>query len=128
MDEHTSHQQNTPINQGDIFWLQVEDARSTETPIRHPHVVVQDDLFNHSRVSTVIVCALTSNLGRASLPGNVLLEDGEANLSRQSVVEVAKISSVEKSKLGDYIGTLVEERVQQILDGLRFIQQSYFRR
>ncbi|MEQ8676065.1 MAG: type II toxin-antitoxin system PemK/MazF family toxin [Aggregatilineales bacterium] len=124
MDENTTHQ----INQGDIFWLTVDDPRSSETPIRHPHVVVQEDVFNHSRVTSVIVCALTSNLQRASLPGNVLLDDGEANLSRQSVVEVAKVSSVEKSELGDYIGTLSPARIMQILDGLRFLQTSYFRR
>ena len=128
VNEPTQSQNTRQINQGDVFWHYVDDPRSTETPIRHPHVVVQDNVFNHSRVSTVIVCALTSNLQRASLPGNVLLDDGEANLSRRSVVEVAKISSVEKSQLGEYIGTLSPARVQHILDGLRFLQTSYFRR
>lgn len=82
----------------------------------------------HSRIHTVVVCALTSNLKRANAPGNVLLEVGEANLSKHSVVEVAKVSSVGKTQLGDYIGSLTENRVNQILAGLRFQQRSYFDR
>ncbi len=48
-------------------------------PTPHPRVVVQDDVFNRSRVATVVVCALTSSLRRANGPGNVLLEAGEGN-------------------------------------------------
>jgi mRNA interferase MazF len=89
-------------------------------------VVVQDDVFNHSRVATVVVCALTSNLRRASWAGNVLLEAGEAGLPKRSVVVVSQISSVEKVRLGEKIGSLSEARVGQILDGLRFQQRSFF--
>lgn len=116
------------INQGDIYWAQFDNADGLEAGIPHPYVVVQDNLFNHSRVHTVIVCALTSNLKRAGLPGNVLLESGEANLPRQSVVEVSKVSSIDKAQLGDYIGTLSEARVNQILAGMRFLQTSFFPR
>jgi mRNA interferase MazF len=90
--------------------------------------VVQDDVFNHSRITTVVVCALTSNLHRANEPGNVLLEVGEGNLPRQSVVVVSQISSVDKTCLGERIGSLSDARVEQILDGLRFQQASFFRR
>jgi len=112
----------TIINQGDIYWVPLIDLDGAEAGITHPHVVVQDDLFNHSRIQTVVVCALSTNLKRAKAPGNVLLDPGEANLPRQSVVVVSQISSAEKASLGDYIGTLSQERVQQILAGLRFVQ------
>jgi mRNA interferase MazF len=91
-------------------------------------VVVQDDVFNHSRITTVVVCALTSNLHRADEPGNVLLEVGEGDLPRQSVVVVSQISAVEKNRLGQRIGSLSEARVEQILAGLRFQQASFLRR
>jgi mRNA interferase MazF len=68
------------------------------------------------------VCALTSNLQRAKLPGNVLLEAGEANLAKQSVVVVSQVSTVDKSQLGEYIGSLSQQRVQQILAGMQFLQ------
>jgi mRNA interferase MazF len=116
------------INQGDIYWLQVDDAHEGESPVRHPHVIVQDDLFNHSRLNTVVVCTLTSNLKRINMPGNVLLDAGEANLPKQSVVEVSKVSAVNKTQLGAYIGTLSEVRIQQILAGMRFLQTSFYER
>jgi mRNA interferase MazF len=89
-------------------------------------VVVQDDVFNHSRITTVVVCALTSNVHRANEPGNVLLEVGEGSLPEQSVVVVSQISSVEKARLGERIGSLSDTRVEQILVGLRFQQVSFF--
>jgi len=91
-------------------------------------VVVQDDVFNCSRITTVVVCALTSNLHRSSEPGNLLLELGEGNLPQRSVVVVSQISSVDKAHLGERIGALSQARVEQILAGLRFQQASFFRR
>jgi mRNA interferase MazF len=90
--------------------------------------VVQDDVFNDSRITTVVVCALTSNLRRANEPGNVLLDPGEANLPEQSVVVVSQIDSVDKTRLGERIGSLSGARVDQILAGLRFQQASFFGR
>jgi mRNA interferase MazF len=112
------------INQGDLYWVLLEDLGGAEAGIPHPYVVVQENIFNHSRIPTVVICALTSNLKQASAPGNVLLEAGEANLPKQSVVVVSKISSVQKAQLGEYIGTLTSQRVNQIMAGLRFLELS----
>jgi mRNA interferase MazF len=119
---------NVRINRGDVFWVAPDDSRGPAPSYSHPHVVVQDDVFNHSRITTVVVCALTSNPHRASEPGNVLLEDGEGGLPRRSVVVVSQISSVDKSRLGERIGALSDARVEQILAGLRFQQVSFFTR
>lgn len=116
------------INRGDIFWIAPDDSRGPPPAFSHPHVVVQDDVFNHSRISTVVVCALTTNLHKAYEPGNVLLACGEGNLPRQSVIVVSQISSVEKSRLGEKIGSLSAERVDQVVAGLRFLQRSHFER
>ncbi len=116
------------INRGDIFWIDPDDSRGPVPSYSHPHVVVQDDVFNHSRITTVVVCALTSNLHRANEPGNVLLEVGEGNLPKQSVVVVSQVSSVDKARLGERIGSLSDARVEQILAGLRFQQVSFFGR
>lgn len=115
------------INQGDIYWIQpahIQEAEPGDFP--HPYVVIQDNVFNHSRIHTTIVCALTTNLKQAQAPGNVLLEAGEANLPRPSVVVVSKVSTVPKSQLGEYIGTLNEHRIKQIVAGMRFLHSSFF--
>lgn len=110
------------IQQGDVFWLVLEEEDGAQAGYVHPHVVVQPNVFNRSRIKTVIVCALTTNLKRATLPGNVLLEAGEANLPKQSVVVVSQVSTVNKTQLGEYIGSLGEERINQILAGMQFLQ------
>ena len=116
------------INQGDIYWAQLEDSSGLQPDYAHPHVVIQDNIFNRSRINTVVVCALTSNMKRANEPGNVLLEVGEANLSKQSVVVVSQVSTVEETQLGEYVGTLTRQRINQILAGIRFQQLSFFTR
>ena len=116
-----------PPRRGELYWLSPDVAHGPVAPYAHPYVVVQDDVFNLSRLTTVIVCALTSNLHRATEPGNVLLDVGEGGLPRQSVVVVSQLESVERSRLGEYIGTLTAARVDQVLAGLRFQQASYGR-
>ena len=114
------------IRQGDIYWFETTGANGA--PIAHPHVVVRADGRDDNHPDAVIVCALTTNLKRVRLPGNVLLDAGEANLPRPSVVEVAKVLTVEKTQLGEFIGSLDERRVAQILAGMRFVQSAYFTR
>ena len=106
------------INQGDIYWIELDEPTESEPGYSPPHVVVQNNVFNASRINTVIVCALISNIKRAEAPGNVLLEKGEANLSKQSVVLVSQIFTVDKTQLGEFIGTLSERRVKQIIEGI----------
>lgn len=111
------------IDRGDLYWIEPDPTRGSAA---HPHVVAQEDVLNHSRVHSVVVCALTSNLHRASEPGNVLLDDGEGGLDRPSVVVVSQIDAVDKTRLGARIGALSSARVEQILAGLRLQQASFF--
>ena len=111
------------INQGDLFWIDLGEPIGSEPGFSHPGVVIQNNMFNHSNLNTIIVCELTSNLKRASIPGNILLGEGEGNLPKQSVVIVSQIFTADKSQLGDYVGTLSAKRVRQILDGLRLITE-----
>jgi len=62
------------INQGDVYWVELEEPLGSEPGYRHPHVVIQNNVFNHSRINTVVVCVLISNRKRAEAPGNILLE------------------------------------------------------
>jgi mRNA interferase MazF len=102
---------------GDVFWISPNEINQIASDHKHPHVVIRCDTFD-----AVTVCALTSNLKRAKEPGNVLLDGGEANLSRQSVVVVSQVSTVDTMQLGEYIGTLTESRVHQVLAGIRLLQ------
>lgn len=107
------------IRQGDIYWVELGEPRGSAPGYRHPHVVIQNNLFNRSGIATVLVCPLTSNLARAESPGNVLLDRNEAGLSKRSVVNVFQLFTADKADLTEYIGTLSPRRVRQILDGVR---------
>ena len=115
------------INYGDIFWVAADESIGAISGSPHPHVVVQGDVLNHSRITTVVVCSLSSNLKRASEPGVVLLDAGEGGLERQSVVISSQVSSISKDRLGDRIGSLSSQRVDQVIAALRFLQASHFR-
>ena len=105
------------ISQGDVFWISPDESNGIASDHTHPHVVIQENPSN-----TVVVCALTSNLKRVKEPGNVLLDEYESNLPKQSVVVVSQISTVAKTQLGEYVGTLTEQRINQVLAGIRFLQ------
>lgn len=106
------------MKQGDIFWLDLGEPVGSEPGYRRPYVVIQNDVFNKSRIHTALVCAVTSNLKRAEAPGNVLLEIGEGGLQQHSVVLVSQVFTVDKRQLEYYIGSLSLRRIRQVLDGV----------
>ena len=111
------------IQQGDILWAQLEEPAGSEPGYRHPYVIIQNNVFNASRINTTIGIALTSNLARSSVPGNVLLKKGEAGLPKTSVVNVTQIMTLDKSDLKEKIGRLSSIRIREILDGLKLVTE-----
>lgn len=109
------------IKQGDIFWLDLGMPRESEPGYRHPHIVIQNNIFNESKINTVVVCALTSNIKRASAPGNILLKKGEGNLPKDSAVNISQIITVNKSDLVEKIGSLSPAKVKQIIEGVKLL-------
>jgi mRNA interferase MazF len=67
---------------------------------------------------------ITSNLQRAKAPGNILLNEGEGNLPKQSVVNVSQIFTVDKSELEEKIGMLSRKRINAILAGVQLVLGS----
>ena len=113
------------VRQGDLYWLDIDRPIGSEPGYHHPCVVIQNDVFNTSRMSTTIVCALTSNLKRAQAPGNVLLAAGEGNLPSQSVVVVSQVLTVNKTQLAEYIGALPSYRIREIVEGLLLLTEPW---
>jgi len=109
------------INQGDMYWIELDEPEGSEPGYKHPHVIVQNNLFNRSQIRTVLVCPLTTNLKRAGAPGNVLLDKKESNLTKQSVVNVSQVYTVDKTQLDEYIGSLSTKRIAEILIGIKLV-------
>ncbi len=111
------------IRQGEVYWIELGEPVGSGPGYRHPHVVIQNNVFNWSRINTVVVCALTSNLRRGEAPGNVVLEEGEGGLPKRSVVVVSQVFTVDKRQLGEYVGALSSRRVRQIIEGVKLVME-----
>ena len=111
------------FSQGDVFRIDLGVPSGSELGFRRRHVVMQNDLFNQSRISTVVVCALTSNLKRTSAPGNVQLFTSEVNQPKPSVVNISQLFTTKKSDLVEKIGTLSLWRIRQVLGGIDIMLQ-----
>ena len=72
------------MRRGELWWASLSDPLGSAPGFRRPVLVIQCDPFNESRINTVVVAAVTSNLRLAKAPGNVLLDAGESNLPRNS--------------------------------------------
>ena len=106
------------IRQGDVYWFDFGRPAGSGPGFLRPCVVMQNDVFNESLINTVVVCALTSNLRRARIPGNVLLDEGEADLPERSVIMVSQLFTVDKGDLLDKIGTISTEHLRQAFEGI----------
>ena len=81
-------------------------------------LVVQSNRLNDSRIRTVIVCPLTSNLARANDSDNVLLNQGEASLPKPSVVDVSQFYTLDKADLAEHVGPLSPKRIREVIAGI----------
>ena len=111
------------VKQGEVYWINLPEPRESEPGFRRPCVVVQNDTFNRSRIKTTVICILTTNLRLAQAPGNVALDEGEANLPKKSVVNVSQVLTVNKSDLvsTEKIGQLSGAKISLIIKGLKLV-------
>ena len=106
------------IHQGEVYWLDFGPPVGSGPGYQRPVVVVQNDIYNRSKIQTTVVCSITANLRRAADPGNLLLRAGEGGLGQASVVNVTQIITVDKRELGERMGRIAAGRVRQILAGV----------
>jgi mRNA interferase MazF len=106
------------VKRGQIWWAELPEPSKSEPGYRRPVIIIQSDEFNDSRINTVIVVVLTSNLRLAEAPGNVLLKKIATGLSKDSVANVSQILTLDKSFLAEQIGHLSSTSLRKVDDGL----------
>jgi len=110
------------IERGDVYRVAIRGEDGAVRPVIHPCVVIQDSVINGSRIPVIAVCGISTNMKRLTEPGNVLLEPGEGNLPKRSIVRVSQVSAALRSDFSDYIGHLDDARMADIFAGMGFIQ------
>lgn len=107
------------VHRGEIWWADLPAPRGSEPGFRRPVLVIQADAFNRSRVQTVIVALITSNVDLAEAPGNVFLPARSAGLPRDSVVNVSQALTLDRAFLTKRVGELTPRTQSTVDAGLR---------
>ncbi len=109
------------MNRGQVWWAELPEPTASEPGYKRPVVIVQSDAFNKSRINTVVVITITSNLRLADAPGNVKLSRTKTGLDRDSVANVSQIITLDKQFLSEQIGQLDVLTIRQIDEGLALV-------
>lgn len=88
---------------------------------RRPVLIIQANAFNASRINTVIVAVITSNLALANAPGNQRVSKSDSGLMQSSVVNVSQIITIDKSTLKAKIKALPADVMRSIDEGLMLV-------
>jgi len=107
------------MRRGEMWWGDLGGPRGSAPAGRRPLVIVSDDAFNRSRIGTVSVVPVTTNLRWAKAPGNVFLPKGAGGLREDSVANVTQVATVDRSDLAVQMGKLDAVLIRQLDDGLR---------
>lgn len=109
------------MQRGDIWWANLPEPTGSASGYRRPVLVIQADAFTRSRIATVIIVAITSNLRLATAPGNVFLPATESGLPKDSVINVSQIITLDKSMLDEYVDRISATTLTQVEKGIRLV-------
>lgn len=109
------------VAQGDVCWADLPEPVGSGPGFRRPVLVVQGNAFNRSRIATVLVVPLTSNLRLANAPGNVVLPARASGLPRESVANVSQLIAVDRDLLSERVGHLSADLLLTIFAGVDLV-------
>jgi len=114
------------ISQGDVFWAGLSRVKGSEPGNKRPVVIVQRDSINISKFQTVLVVPLTKQTKHANIPGNILLNKGEANLTRSSLARCTHVMVIDKNRLIEKIGSLRSDKIGEIINTICWVVDRSF--
>ena len=109
------------MQRGEIWWASLPSPKGSGPGRRRPVLIVQSDAFNASRIQTVIAAVITSNLDLTAAPGNLLLRRRDSGLTKDSVVNVSQLITLDKAYLTERVGRVPKRHAGAIDEGLRLV-------
>lgn len=109
------------MKRGEIWWASLPAPTGSGPGFRRPVVIVQSNPFNQSRIATVIVAIITSNLALEGAPGNVRIGKVESGLAKPSVVNISQLYTLDRGLLTQRVRSLPAEVMHAIDEGLRLV-------
>ncbi len=109
------------MKRGEVWWASLPEPTGSGPGFRRPVLVVQSNPFNQSRINTVVVAVVTSNVALADAPGNVRLGKSDAGLPKASVVNVSQVLTIDRALLTLRVKALPNPAMQRVDEGLRLV-------
>ena len=101
------------VKRGDIYYADLSPVVGSEQGGMRPVLIVQNDTGNKHR-PTVIAAAITSQTGKAKLPTHIELNAQSVGLSRDSVILLEQIRTIDKSRLRERMGKLDDKTMNKV--------------
>ncbi|QDA56458.1 type II toxin-antitoxin system PemK/MazF family toxin [Thermomonas aquatica] len=109
------------MKRGEIWWADIPNPVGSGPGYKRPVLVVQANPFNASRISTVIVATVTSNLALAEAPGNVRIGKSDSGLPQPSVVNVSQLITLDRAILSKKVKALPGATMDKVDAGLKLV-------
>jgi mRNA interferase MazF len=109
------------MKRGEVWWASLPAPAGSGPGYRRPVLVVQANAFNDSRIGTVVVAVITSNLALAAAPGNQRLSRRASGLDRASVVNVSQLVTLDRGMLTGRVKRLPDRAMAQVDEGLQLV-------
>ena len=109
------------MKRGEVWWASLPAPTGSGPGFRRPVVVVQSNPFNQSRIATVLVAIVTSNLALADAPGNVRIGKSESGLAKPSVANVSQMVTLDRAFLEEHVGHLPPRLMNAVDAGLKLV-------
>jgi len=109
------------VKRGEIWWASLGDPKGSEPGFKRPVVIISSNDFNVSKIKTIVVAVITSNLRLSDAPGNIELSKKSTGLTRSSVINVSQLITIDKSFLTEKIGKLTNKQLQMLNDGVKLV-------
>jgi len=109
------------IKRGDVWWAVLPEPTGSGPGYRRPVLIIQSNEFNDSKINTIIAVVITSNIRLAAAPGNVLLPSKKSKLSKESVINVSQIITIDRLYLTEKVHSLSSSIIAQVDEGLRLV-------
>jgi mRNA interferase MazF len=109
------------MRRGELWWVSLPTPDGSGPGKRRPVLIVQSNPFNESRIATVIVAVVASNVGLAQARGNVRLSRSHSGLPKPSVVNVSQLLTVDKRRLTERVAALSPQVMSRVDEGVRLV-------
>ena len=109
------------MKRGEVWWAALSAPSGSGPGYKRPVLIVQSNAFNSSRIGTVVVAVITSNVALADAPGNVRVSKSDSGLPQLSVINVSQLITLDKSTLTAKVRLLPADVLGSVDEGLKLV-------